>query len=49
MLGKLTNKILGKKEAKPYSDIPIFESLDSIGEGFLDHDESQGSGVTERR
>ena len=34
MLGKLTNKILGKKEAKPYSDIPIFESLDSIGGGL---------------
>lgn len=34
MLGKLTNKILGKKEGKPYSDIPIFESLDSIGGGL---------------
>ncbi len=34
MLGKLTNHILGKKEAKPYSDIPIFESLDSIGGGL---------------
>ncbi len=34
MFAKLTNKILGKKSDKvdkPYSDIPIFENVDSIG------------------
>ena len=34
MFSKLTNKILGKKvsqKAGPYSDIPIFENVDSIG------------------
>ena len=35
MLGKLTNKILGKsKPDRIYSDIPVFESLDSIGGGL---------------
>lgn len=33
MFSKLTNKILGKKAERggPYSDIPIFENVDSIG------------------
>ena len=34
MFSKLTDKILGKKSTKidkPYSDIPIFESVESIG------------------